>query len=597
MPMKGTVRSEAQPAFSTLVELLRFRAENQPDRCAYTFLEDGESVTGSLTYSELDRKARRVAAFLQAQGAANERALLLFPPGLEFIAAYFGCLYAGTIAVPAFPPRRNRPIPRILSIAQDSGARFALTTREVYADIEKRLEHAPILAGLRWQTTDTLDDSLATAWRFPSIESHSLAFLQYTSGSTASPKGVMVSHANLLHNLDYLYRMEANTPECVAGTWLPPFHDMGLIEGLLQPLFGGFPCYFMPPMAFLQRPIRWLRLITRYRITNSGAPNFAYDLCVQKIPPEQREGLDLRSWTFAFNGAEPIRKTTLDQFAKAFAPYGFRHEFFCPGYGLAEATLAVALNGRQKSAKFMAVMAGELEQHRIIEVDADDESGRQLVASGCFDPEFMEVAIIHPETRRTCRPGEVGEIWVRSPSVAQGYWNRPEETAETFRAVRADTGEGPYLRTGDLGFIDDGHLFITGRLKDLIIIAGRNFYPQDIELVAEQSHPGVRANCSAAFSHDENGIERLIVVCELEREAMRKVEPREIEAAIRQAVASEHDVRVHRVYLLRPGSIPKTTSGKIQRRLCRKLLLEGELPAVYPARESRKTRMSEPVSS
>ena len=572
--------SAAPENFSSLVELLRFRAHQQPDQRAYTFLGDGENESGYLTYRELDRRALAIGAWLQSIDAKG-RALMLYPPSLEFIATFFGCLYAGVVAVPAYPPRRNRPMPRILSIIADAQASIVLTTSEVMADIEQRLNHAPELSALRWQATDNLTDELALAWRDSQVSENTLAFIQYTSGSTSTPKGVMVSHGNLLHNSAYAKYIQKNDANSVGGTWLPSFHDMGLIEGVLQPLYSGYPCYLMPPITFLQRPIRWLQMISKYKITNSGGPNFAYDLCVQKITPEQHETLELSSWTIAYNGAEPIRQSTLEQFTRTFEPCGFHWQAFRPCYGLAESTLVVSCEHRSNDTPvFCKVKTTALEKNRIVLAHEYETNIRVLVASGRFHEDYTKVVIAHPETLRLCAPDEIGEIWLQGPCVTQGYWNRPEETQQIFRAHLADTGEGPFLRTGDLGFIMDGCLFITGRLKDMIIIAGRNHYPQDIELTAERSHPALRLGCSAAFSVDDDSIERLVLVCEVKREYCRKLNRNDVVGAIREAIVREHELRAHEIYLIMPETIPKTSSGKIQRRACKARLLAGELELV-----------------
>jgi len=594
--------SSAPVNFSNLVELLRSRAYHQPEQRAYIFLGDGENESGDLTYGELDRRARAIGAWLQSLDTKGKRALMLYPPGLEFIAAFFGCLYAGVIAVPAYPPRRNRPMPRILSIVADVQASVALTTTEVMADIEQRLVHATALSAMRWQATDNIAKDFALTWQSPAVSKNTLAFIQYTSGSTSTPKGVMVDHGNLLHNLTYAKFFLENDANEVGGTWLPSFHDMGLIGGILQPLYSGYPCYLMPPVAFLQRPIRWLQMISRYKITNSGGPNFAYDLCVKKITPEQRTTLDLSSWTLVYNGAEPIRQSTLDQFARTFEPCGFQWNAFKPCYGLAEATLMVSFGRRNHDAPvFCKAETEALERNRILAARDDDTGARTLVASGRFYEDYTKVVIAHPESLRQCAPDEIGEIWLQGPSVTQGYWNRPEETEQIFRAHLADTDDGPFLRTGDLGFIKDGWLYITGRLKDMVIIAGRNHYPQDLEFTAESSHPALRSGSSAAFSVDDDGVERLFVVCEVKREYYRKLNIKEVVGAIREAIAGEHELRAHEVHLIMPETIPKTSSGKIQRRACKARLLAGELELVKNQNNEndalvRSEQIAQPVS-
>jgi len=581
---------------STLIELLRRRALQQPEHRAYTYLLDGEIEAAHLTYAALDCQARAIGAWLQSYNASGKRALLLYPSGLEFIAAFFGCLYAGVIAVPLPPPNPAQPqrtLPRLLAITNDAGPSLALTTSSIHSKMERLFAHAPELQAMPWLVTDNVTSSPAHEWQDPTASSASLALLQYTSGSTAVPKGVMVSHGNLLHNSAYLTHALELTPDSVSVTWLPAFHDMGLSNGIIQPLYTGGRCFLMPPQSFLQWPVRWLQAISRYEATVSGGPNFAYELCVRRITPEQRETLDLSSWVAAYDGAEPVRADTLKRFAGSFAPCGFRPRYSYPCYGLAEATLIVSGGLLRDEPIFCTPQVASLEKNHVVEA-LEEQNVRTFV--GCGRAQLnTEIVIVHPDTLTRCAPDEVGEIWVSSPSVAQGYWNRPEETERTFRAYLADTGEGPFLRTEDLGFLKDGELFVTGRLKDLIIIGGRNLYPHDIELTVEQSHPAIRPGCCAAFSVDVADEERLIVIAEVERRyqpadrcpqdgeahSFPKVRPlldvEVVVRSIRRAVAEEHDVRVYRVALLRAGRIPKTPSGKVQRRVCQASFLDGTL--------------------
>ncbi|XYI03749.1 amino acid adenylation domain-containing protein [Sorangium sp. So ce1128] len=566
---------------TTLVGLLRYRATEQPDRLAYTFLLDGETQETTLTYAQLDRRARAVGATLESRGARGERVLLLYPPGIEYTVAVLGCLYAGAVAVPAYPPdpaRLGRTLPRLKALIADARASLALTTRDILPMASFLAEQSEELKALRWLATDDVDDGAADAWREPAAGSDTLAVLQYTSGSTAAPRGVMLTHGNLLHNSAAIHRCFEHTSESRGVIWLPPYHDMGLIGGVLQPLCGGFPVVLMSPIDFLRRPFRWLLAISRYRATTSGGPNFAYDLCVRKITPEQIAALDLSSWSLAFNGAEPIRAETLDRFAATFAPCGFRREALYPCYGLAEATLIVSGGSKERSPTVRAFDREQLQRSRAVEEPVDQQGGdtRSLVGCGQSIPGH-EVLIVDPDSMAPAPPGRLGEIWVAGASVAQGYWGRPEETAETFGA-RLRGRDGTFLRTGDLGFLQGGELFVAGRRKDLIILRGRNHYPQDIELTVEQSHPAVRRGCSAAFSVEAAAEERLVVVAEID--ASRAVDVPGLVAAVRGAVAEQHDLQAHAVVLLEPGGIPKTSSGKVQRRACRAGFLSGELAAV-----------------
>lgn len=559
-------------SFRTIVELLTSRAAARPEFPLYTFVLDGEDADAALPLADLDRQARAIAAHLQELGAAGERVLLLYPPGLDYLAAFYGCLYAGAVAVPAYPPdpfRLERSLPRLQAIVADAKPKAALATEAVLALARPLGAQHPDLAAFRWVATDRIPTTSAAAWREPALSGDTLAFLQYTSGSTSAPRGVMLTHANLLHNSALIHRYFEHSPETQCVIWLPPYHDMGLIGGILQPLFGDFAVTLLSPMAFLQRPIRWLKTITRKRGTVSGGPNFAYDLCARKVTEAEKATLDLSSWKLAFNGAEPVRADTIDRFCAAFAPCGFTREAFYPCYGLAEGTLIVTGGAKAEPPLVARVDAAALEADRV--VPAAD--GRPLVASGRTAPE-QQVAIVDPATLTRCPPGRVGEIWVAGGSVAQGYWNRAEDSARVFGAVLG--AEGPFLRTGDLGFLgDSGQLFVTGRIKDLLIVDGRNHYPHDLELTVEGCHAALRPGCCAAFSVDGAAAERLVVVAEVQRGPTATGD--EIAQAVRQAVAREHDVKVHDVVLIQSGSIPKTSSGKLQRHACRNEYLAEKL--------------------
>ena len=578
MPPSFADSTESEFKPSTLVEILRRRANEQPNRLAYTFLADGETEEASLTYEELDRQVQNVAAWLQSVGTGGERVLLLFPAGLEYVVAFLGCLYAGAVAVPAYPPRASRTLCRLEAIVADAEAKIALTTAALLPRLQAWLADSPNLKHLRWQASDQINADEGSGWHEPTIDSDTLAFLQYTSGSTATPRGPMLTHGNLLYNHALIQKYFELTPDSRYVSWLPNYHDMGLIGCLLQSLYTGFPCVLMAPEAFLQRPFVWLNAISRYRGTMSSGPNFAYDLCVRKITSEQRALLDLSSWQSAANGAEPISAKTLDQFAATFAPCGFRREAFYPCYGLAEATLIVSGGRREAPPIVKTFDAKLLEYNRVREVPADAEGARTLVSCGQTLAE-QEIVIAHPERLTRSAPDEVGEIWVAGRSVAQGYWNRPDETERVFGARLADTGAGPFLRTGDLGFLCAGELFVTGRLKDLIIIRGGNYYPQDIERTVEQSHYLLRQGCSAAFSIERDGAEQLVISAEVEHQ-YQSANFTEVVGAIRQAVAANHDLQVYAVALLKSRTIPKTSSGKIQRHACRAAFLKGTLATV-----------------
>ena len=536
----------------SLVALLEHRAAVQPADTAYTFLRDGDIPAATLTWAELDRASRMVCGWLRARTLPGDRALLLYQPGLEFIAAFFGCLYADVLAVPTVPPRGGRTrqgADRLASIAADALPRCTLATQRVIDQLTRDASDGlidPTQLGA-CVATDALPPGLSAPPR-DGIGRGTLAFLQYTSGSTANPRGVMVSHGNLLHNLTAAFHLGDGGPDSVSVSWLPVTHDMGLIDGVLQPAFSGCPAYLMSPGAFLQRPVHWLRALSTYRATRSGGPNFAYDLAVTRVTPAEREGLDLSAWRAAYNGAEPVRHDTMRAFATAYRPAGFKAEAFRPCYGLAEATLLVT-TGRWSLEKS----------------EADPVS--------CGAPAFATgIRIVDPVSRALCRDAEPGEIQVSGDSVAHGYWNRPEDSARTFGSTTRD----PWLRTGDLGFLYDGELHVTGRIKDLLIVRGAKHFPQDLERTAMGCHPAVRPGGVAAVAVG-SGVrgDRIALIAE--------VDPHQFDqgalvmARLRQAIAETHGIQLEGIALLAPGGVPKTTSGKLRRFLCRHAWIGGTL--------------------
>ncbi len=554
--------ADAANPSDTLVELLQQRAAQHPTKRAFTLLRDGEEEECHYTYGELDQQARAIAAHLQNLNCEGERVLLLYPPGGAYIVAFLGCLYAGAIAVPAYPPdpmRLARTLPRLQKIAADAEAKIVLTVSEFVGMGESFFALTPNLATLPWVATDGIPLTMADHWQPHPLSPESLAFIQYTSGSTGFPKGVMVSHRNILTNQAGMQLAWRTNSESRLVCWLPLYHDFGLIANLLHTLYIGGYCVFFSPVAFLQRPLRWLNAISKYRADMSMAPNFAYELCLRKITEREKSQIDLRSWRFAGNGAEPVRAQTLERFSQVFASCGFRFEAFCPLYGLAESTVAVACKS---------------------EVTAPPLIVQGRVSCGIFQRLDQQLQIVDPETGLPRPDGQEGEIWLRSSCVAQGYWNRPQETADTFGAHLADTREGPFLRTGDLGLLNQGELFITGRLKDLIIIRGVNHHPQDIELTVEQSHPALRPGCAAAFALTINGEEQLAIAQEVQQNAIPQLNSSEVMTAIRRAIAEEHDLQVHTILLLAPSTLPKTSSGKIQRAICRQDFFANQLEII-----------------
>ena len=571
---------------ATLVDILRNRAEEKPHQTVYNYLIDGETTEVSLTYAQLEQKAKAIAAYLQSICSPQDRVLLLYPSSLDYITAFFGCLYAGVIAIPAYPPRPNRSLNRIQNIISNAETNLALTDTETLEGLQRQLANTPQLSSLNWITTDTISPKLAQNWHEPKISADSIAFLQYTSGSTAEPKGVKIAYKNLLHNMEAIHRCFRHSPESNGVIWLPPYHDMGLIGGILQPLYGDFPVTLMSPLMFLQNPLRWLKAISRYGATTSGGPNFAYDLCVRKFKAEQLIGLDLSSWQVAFNGAEPINHETLKNFAKVYAPYGFDYSAFYPCYGMAEATLIISGGSKNAAVVTKTVQGKALEQNKIAIASPDEDHAYTLVSCGNSLTD-QKIVIANPETMVSCQPGEVGEIWVSGSSIAQGYWRQPEITEQTFNAYLKDTHAGAFLRTGDLGFIDRGELFFTGRLKDMIVIKGRNHYPQDIEKTVEATNSWIRPSCVASFSIEVRGEEKLVVLAEVERRYWSStrsgktassngtaavdeiIDVKDLVQSIRREITKNHDLQTHTILLLKPGSLPKTSSGKIQRHACR----------------------------
>lgn len=577
MGRQNTVFPErSEPA--TLLGLLSARAE-QSDKTAYIFLEDGEGAELRLSYRQLERRALAIAAVLQQHKARGERVLLLFQAGLDYVAAFFGCLYAGAVAVPAYPPRPHRPLTSIEAIVADARATLILTTGALQCTLQERFGHQPDLV---WLAVEAIEDNLAEAWRDPLVGPETIAFLQYTSGSTGRPKGVVLTHANLLHNQRLIRERFDHDETTVFVGWLPLFHDMGLIGNVLQPLYLGIPCTLMAPGHFLQKPVRWLEAISRYGATTSGGPNFAYELCLRRVNEQQRATLDLSRWRVAFNGAEPVRAETLERFSAFFAPAGFRREAFYPCYGLAEASLLVS-GGAPEREPIVRHFGREALERGVAAQAEGAAPSRLLVGCGEADRLGQRLVIADPERHTLCPQGTVGEIWVMGPSIAAGYWRNEEASLATFGASLND-GSGPFLRTGDLGFVEGGELFVAGRLKDLIIVAGRNYYPQDIEQSVEQSHPDLQPAGAAAFTVDTGTGEELVVVQEVERQALRRLNVEAVATAIRRAVAEECDLAVEAVVLLRPGALPRTSSGKVRRRACRDAYLAGDLAVVGEVR-------------
>jgi acyl-CoA synthetase (AMP-forming)/AMP-acid ligase II len=564
---------------STLVAGLRWRAQHQSEQVACSFLDDDLAPVASLSYADLDRRARAIAGRLARIGCRGERAVLLYPAGLEFVEAFFGCAYAGVIAVPMDVPRPRRDSLRLDAVARDAQPELVLTTTGIADPTSRIASSHPLRGSARWIASDQVEMREADAWKDPGCSATDVVMLQYTSGSTSDPKGAVITHGNVVTNSERVARHFGHSASTRMASWLPHFHDMGLIGTILHPILHGFPTTLMSPLAFVQRPVRWLKMISKLRATTSGAPNFAYELCVQRVKDEARAGLDLSSWEVAFNGAEPVRASTLERFATAFAPCGFRRDALFPCYGLAESTLLVAGGPRERAPRLRErpEAAGD--------AGARPRLSRLVVSCGpCVDP--RDLVIVDPETLEPQAQGEIGEIWLRGPCVARGYWRESEDGSRFGARLRADA-DASFFRTGDLGFVADGEIYVTGRLGDRIIVAGAKHHPVDIEATVDGCHPWLSTGRSFAFGLDAQVEEQLVVAVELHRRewtALRGRGPRDGDSArrpsrasfdperligdIREAVLRDHGVGVHDVALLPPGGLPRTTSGKVRRRAC-----------------------------
>ncbi len=564
---------------ASLIGVLRSRAQRQSHRNAYTFLENGEHPTQSITYGELDLQARQLAAQLQALGLQGERAILLYPPELDYIVAFFACLYGGLIAVPAYPPSNGRHMPRLQAIIDDSQAAVILSTQSAADTVRQFAVDSAGLLDKRWLITDNLAAVDASAWRLPILHDHDPAFLQYTSGSTGNAKGVIINHGNLIANQQLIKRRFGHNADSTVVGWLPLYHDMGLIGNVMQPLYCGASAILMSPMAFLEKPVRWLQAISDYRAHTSGGPNFAFELCMRKITVEQKAGLDLGSWRLAFNGAEPINPGTMTRFADAFSECGFSRKSFYPCYGLAEATLLASGGDKNAEPTVAAFYKAGLEQGKVHPATSGDDETRRLVGCGGIDVDAgQRIRIVDPETGEPCKADRIGEIQLGGPSISQGYWQNASATGQAFIGVA--NSQHRWLRTGDLGFIEGGELFVSGRLKDLIIIRGRNYYPHDLEYAVEAATDVLNPGCAAAFAVSGNDGEKLVVLAELKRNRLRQPDYRAEFAAIRSRLVEECGIQADTVMLLRPGAILKTSSGKIRRSACRQAFEQQQFKVV-----------------
>lgn len=572
----------------TLVDVARHNARACGDRQYVLWLENGRVESGAYTFAELDRQARAMAVHMRnvlnadASGRGEreqDAALIVVQPGLPFVVGFFACLYAGIAPVPTYAVRDSRGTERLCAIVDDAGARLVLSdrsTHDILADCPALSSRAVLLE------IGTAPESCAESWEMPVIGADTVALIQYTSGSTGSPRGVVVTHANLMANERMIGAAMGNDANSVYVSWLPLFHDMGLIGNLLHTMYLGARCVLMSPMAFIANPIRWLEAISRYRASNSGAPNFAYDLCLARTTPEQRATLDLSCWRVAYNGAEPVRARTLDAFANAFAVSGFRREALFPCYGMAEATLMVSGAHLHAAPTVIQADKAQLARDRIELVASSALATPVALVSSGIAALDTTVRIVDPESMTALPEGRVGEIWVNGPGVPIAYRNQTELSEATFHARIVDEGDMPFLRTGDLGFLHEGELFVTGRLKDLIIISGSNHYPHDIEATALAAHAELAAAAAVAFSVEAQGEERLVIVLAIGKRQRPEQALLEMAAAVRRAVRGHHGVPVYDLVLTR-ARVPTTSSGKVQRRKARQIYLDGDFDVISAA--------------
>ncbi|MFT4928495.1 MAG: natural product biosynthesis luciferase-like monooxygenase protein, partial [Phenylobacterium sp.] len=562
-------------AFDSLLAVCQHQANSKPHNCAFTWLKDGETEQGSLTFAQVDHQARAIASQLQSMADIGERALLLFEPGLDFIVAFFGCIYAGIIAVPAYPPRANQlHFKRLALVVEDAQASIVLHTSDLSDKVSQWTNSAEGLGSLKTLVTDTAMASVDD-WQAPFINADSLAFIQYTSGSTGQPKGVLVSHGNVISNQQRISAAFNHDAQTVVVGWLPQYHDMGLIGNLLQPLTMGVQSVMMSPRAFLQKPLRWLQAISDYKATTSGGPNFAYDLCIRHITEQQKTSLDLSHWQVAFNGAEVVRADTMARFIDAFGPCGFSKNAFLCCYGMAETTLLATSSAVQQAPDIGYFSAEHIGQNKAVEITGiiQDKDVLPLAASGQTQLGDA-LLIVDPATGVECPDGDIGEIWFNGPGVCQGYWQKPQLSEASFAAMLQGK---KYLRTGDLGFVYQQQLYVTGRCKELIIIRGRNHYPQDIEKTIQDACESLVPGGGAAFAIDYDSEERLVVVQEVQRTHLRKLDEKAVFGAARSAVSECHELQLHDLVLIKPGRIPKTSSGKIKRKECQNRYIADDL--------------------
>lgn len=597
--------------FNNLVELFQTRCEQHPDNTLYYFSNTGLVQDNVVyTYLAFENKVKSIAALIQENTTPGDRVLLIFEPGIEYILTFWACLYAGVLAVPAYPPTNKNTVEKLQAIIENAQPKIILSNKSIIQNINrlgllKSMSSNVLLSKLittfahdmsellqwdfkqfLWIDINQAETIPSSQWQAGLIHSDDIAFLQYTSGSTAMPKGVMVTHRNLLANLELVYRTIGRVSEDKMVSWLPPYHDMGLIGSILFPVYCQIPIMIMSPLSFLRNPSLWLKAISDFRGTISGGPNFAYALCVKKIniTESEKKELDLSQWRVAYNGSEPINHKIIMAFSEKFSAFGFKETAHQPIYGLAEATVYVSGGKTGPNITSIIVDKDELQLNKIIICDEKNINSKVLVS--CGQP-MLPLKIISRTSPQECQDGEIGEIWLSGECVTKGYWGNAGETEITYSGLLEGSIDNHYLKTGDLGFLLNGNLYVTGRIKDLIIIHGKNYYPQDIELVVEKSHPMIRLGCTAAFSITRDDSEVLAIVAEL-KQAFSTMQYKEVIKKIYNDVFSYHGLAINTITFIPPKTLPKTTSGKLRRNDTRKMLVNNELELFYVFNESVK---------
>jgi acyl-CoA synthetase (AMP-forming)/AMP-acid ligase II/acyl carrier protein len=567
-------------AFSQLTELLDYRASVNKDDLAFVVLDQDGIEIEKINYGDLIRLSKSIAAGLQGKTKQGDSCLLLSAPGLDFITALFGCIYAGLVAIPAYPPKKNKKNDRLWSVIEDANPACILLSQEIENMLVANPDAFEKMIGIPRMIIDRKSADHSDQYKYPALSDNDTILLQYTSGTTGNPLGTMINHAGIMHNSEVIKIAFGHDAKLTGVNWLPPYHDMGLIGTIFQPLYVGGKNIIITPFDFLRNPVIWLNAITKYKGTTAGCPNFALDLLVEKISPEQKTDIDLSSLKVLFCGSEPIRSTTLKNFTQAFEACGFTEDMFLPCYGLAENTLMVTGIHHSEKPEYLLADRQSLENTNKVVISSDADTALSFVSCG-YPWLDDQVLIVDPEKCIASGEDTIGEIWTRSGSVCQGYWNQADKNEEIFNAGINGSKEGPFMKTGDLGFLHNGQLYIAGRIKDMIIIRGMNHFPCDIENTVEHSHPALQAHGCAAFSSEIDNHERLIIIQEIKRTAIRELNGKEVIEAIRSAISAEHEIPVFAIELISPGRMCKTTSGKIQHKKCESMWMDKALKSVY----------------